>query len=46
MNINIIQHKLLYSAISQGLNHIPLQLTIIAKVIASKAFVHYGALKM
>jgi hypothetical protein len=35
MNINIIQHKKLRSAICQGLNHIPLQPTIIAKAIAS-----------
>jgi hypothetical protein len=35
MNINIIQHKLLRSALSQGLNHIPLQPTIIARAIAS-----------
>jgi hypothetical protein len=35
MNINIIQHKLLRSALSQGLNHIPLQPTIIARAVAS-----------
>lgn len=35
MDINIIQHKLLRSAISQGLNHIPLQPTTIAKAVVS-----------
>ena len=35
MDINIIQHKLLRSALSQCLNHIPLQPTIIAKAVAS-----------
>ena len=35
MNINIIQHKQLRLAVSQGLNHIPLQSIIIAKAVAS-----------
>lgn len=35
MNINIIQYKQLRSALSQGLNHIPLEPTNIARAIAS-----------
>jgi hypothetical protein len=35
MNINIIQHVQLRSAVCQGLNHIPLRPTSIAKAIAS-----------
>ena len=35
MDLNIFQHKLLRSALSQGLNHIPLQPTNIARAIAS-----------
>jgi hypothetical protein len=35
MNIDIIQHKQLRLAVSQGLNHIPLQPTSIAKAVAS-----------
>jgi hypothetical protein len=35
MNMDIIQHRGLRLAISQGLNHIPLQPTSVAKAIAS-----------
>lgn len=35
MNIHIIQHKHLRAAIGQGLNHIPLQPTSIAKAVAA-----------
>ena len=34
MDLNIVQHKELRSALSQGLNHIPLQSTCIAKTMA------------
>ena len=35
MDINIVQHKHLLATISQGLNHIPLQSTCIARAVAS-----------
>ena len=35
MDTNILQHKLLRSAVSQGLNHIPLKPTCIARAIAA-----------